>query len=118
LRFELEERLTMGAAIAPFPKALAGDGDPLGDTYHYWATFAAGMCSVLDPGRVAPPALGAAFWLGPRLMETVRGGLFGRPLFCGSHGAIDRLGLAHGRAIARRALRSSRAPSSAHSRGR
>ena len=41
----LDERLSLGAAIAAFDPILC-DGDPLGDARHYWAMVCAGVASV------------------------------------------------------------------------
>jgi hypothetical protein len=46
----------------------------------------------------------AMFAAGPLAMRSIRGGLFGRTLFAGSHAAVDRLGLVHGEAAARAVL--------------
>jgi hypothetical protein len=97
----LEDRLRIGAAIAPWPAEIARGGDAMGDTYHYWASFAAGMHTTLGRGSVARHVVRGAFALGPVLMSTIRGGLFARPLFCGNHAELDRLGLAQGTALAR-----------------
>ncbi|UJR79669.1 hypothetical protein [Sandaracinus amylolyticus] len=94
-----EERLHDAACIAPFAPSVAGDGDPPGDTYHYWANFAVGFHAALH-GRVAPRALGAAFYLGPIAMRWIREGVFGSELFAGAHTECDRMGLRHGRAVA------------------
>jgi hypothetical protein len=39
----LSFRCEAGQAIAAFPEALSAGGDPLGDTYHYWANVIAGV---------------------------------------------------------------------------
>jgi hypothetical protein len=95
----LRERLEIGAAIAAFPAELACGGDPLGDTYHYWANVIAG---VLAPSRGAGTALAIErlFRAGPMLMSAVREGVFGSTLFYGNHARIDALGLDHGLALA------------------
>ena len=91
----------MGAAIVAFEEEIARGGDAMGDTYHYWASFAAGMHTALARGVVAKRAMRAAFRVGPELMSAIRGGLFARPLFCGNHAELDRLGLAQGTELAR-----------------
>jgi hypothetical protein len=97
-----EERLTDASWIAPFPRAIAGRGDAPGDTYHYWATFVAGLHSELRRTLV-PRAVGVLFAAGPLGMTVVRGGIFGATLFAGAHARCDWLGLRHGRAAARAA---------------
>jgi hypothetical protein len=92
----LEQRLARGASLVPFARALGPRGDVLGDTYHYWACFAAGLhCSrrAHDPARRAMRAL---FGVGADLMAAVRHGVFGHELFGGTHDAVDRAGLSHG----------------------
>lgn len=100
-----EERLADASWIAPFPRAIAGRGDAPGDTYHYWATFVAGLHSELRRTLV-PRAVGVLFAAGPLCMTVVRGGIFGATLFAGAHAHCDWLGLRHGHAVAR-ALRMS-----------
>jgi hypothetical protein len=96
----LEERMCAGRAIAPFHASDARGGDPLGDTYHYWANVAAGLYGGED--REARRMLVAALmYAGPLLMSAVRGRLFGNVLFYGNHARIDRMGLAHGFCIGR-----------------
>jgi hypothetical protein len=105
----LEQRMARGASIAPFVRALGPRGDALGDTYHYWACFAAGLhCGVRrrDPARLTMLAL---FGVGADLMAAVRHGVFGHELFAGKHDAVDRAGLSHGLEVARLLL-SGRAP--------
>jgi len=97
---EWDERLRDAAWIAPFAPPIAGGGDPPGDTYHYWANFAVGLHAGLH-GRAVPRAVGAAFHAGPIAMTWIRGGLFGSVLFAGAHALCDRMGAAHGRAVAR-----------------
>ena len=93
----LEERLERGAAIAPFDPTDARGGDPLGDTYHFWANVAAGIYSAA--GRrpaIRRHAVGALLFAGPVLMSTVREQVFGNYLFFGNHARVDRLGLSIG----------------------
>ncbi len=53
----LERRCRAGCSIAGFPATLSRGGDPLGDTYHYWANVAAGVLAETLGGV---PARGAA----------------------------------------------------------
>lgn len=95
----LDRRCRSGRSIAGFPAALSQGGDPLGDTYHYWANVIAGvLAETLGGPRGA--AIARLFDAGPTLMTLVRERAFGSRLFYGNHAAIDRLGLAHGRALA------------------
>jgi hypothetical protein len=94
------ERALDAAWIAPFAPEVAGDGDAPGDTYHYWANFAVGMQAEIR-GTLVPRAVGAAFYAGPVAMTWIRGRIFRSTLFAGSHAICDRMGLAHGRAVAR-----------------
>lgn len=95
-----DERLRDAASIAPFAPEIAGRGDAPGDTYHYWANVAAGYHAE-HRGRLVPRAVGAAFYAGPIAMTWIRGRLFASPLFAGAHTLCDRMGLRHGRALAR-----------------
>lgn len=93
----LDERLEIGAGLLPFLES--GQGDPLGDGYHYVANLAAGMAagaSLARRGWLVP-----LFAAGPELMTGIREGVFGSRLFFGNHAPIDRMGLAHGLALAR-----------------
>lgn len=100
-RFSVQQRCERGRAIAPFPDELSQGGDPLGDTYHYWANVIAGVASA-TLGASRGRALHALFYQGPRLMLWIRERTFGSPLFFGNHMQIDRLGLAHGRQLIER----------------
>jgi len=98
----LDERLERGRAILPFDPVDARGGDPLGDTYHFWANVAAGVFSAAG-GRseVRRHAVGALLLAGPALMSRVREGLFGNRLFFGNHARVDRLGLSIGYTLGR-----------------
>jgi len=100
----LAERCDAGLAIAPFPPSIAQGGDPLGDTYHYFANVIVGVLSSTDRNRRTPggAAIALLFYAGPVLMHLVRERTFGAKLFYGTHARVDRLGLAHGIALARR----------------
>ncbi len=90
----LDERLARGRAVAPFHPHDARGGDPLGDTYHFWANVAAGVFAA--GGRrteLRRVVVGAALYSGPVLMRGVRQGVFGNRLFYGTHARVDRLGL-------------------------
>ncbi len=101
LALSLDERLARGRAIAPFHPDDARGGDALGDTYHYWANVAAGLFAASGrPSEARRHVVGALLYCGPVLMRTVRQGIFGSVLFYGAHARVDRLGLAHGRALA------------------
>lgn len=101
LDFPLDERLRRGQALAGFSLPPGEPFDPPGDTYHYWATFAAGLHGCLARRRslAVPAAVQGLFRLGPTLMSAVRGGIFGRALFCGPHRTVDGMGLLHGQSI-------------------
>ncbi|MEM9072633.1 MAG: hypothetical protein AAGE52_29265 [Myxococcota bacterium] len=102
----LEERLSLGEGIAPFHPDDARGGDPLGDTYHFWANVIGGMYSVRNPGA-GGVLVRSALYAGPVLMRVVRQEVFGSRLFCGDHARIDRLGLSIGRAIGVASMRRS-----------
>lgn len=102
LALDLDERLRLGRAIAPFHPEDARGGDPLGDTYHYWANVAAGLFAGGGrPTEARRHLVAGLFFAGPALMTTVRQGIFGSDLFYGNHARIDHLGLRHGRALCR-----------------
>jgi hypothetical protein len=107
LRLDLRHRLTQGATFAAFCEVDSKGGDPLGDTYHYWAMVVGGMwCGDVRRVRsVASRATAALFRNGADLMWLVRDRLFGSPLFFGRHKAIDRLGFDHGWMLAAKARR-------------
>lgn len=100
----LEERLERGRAIAPFDPRDARGGDPLGDTYHFWANVCGGIYAV-SPGvsRAQRSFVAGMLYAGPWLMRGVREATFGSPLFYGDHARVDRLGLSLGMALGRRA---------------
>lgn len=106
----LADRCDAGRAVAPFPPWIAQGGDPLGDTYHYFANVIAGVLSSTARVRRAPvgAAIALLFYSGPVLMHLVRERAFGARLFYGTHARVDRLGLAHGIALARRQRRIAR----------
>ncbi len=95
----VDERCARGRALAAFPPAVSQGGDPLGDTYHYWANVIAGVTAVAL-GGARGHALERLFRAGPTLMSAVRERTFGRRLFYGNHRHVDALGLAHGLALA------------------
>lgn len=100
-------RANEGAYIAAFPDALSRGGDPLGDTYHYWATFAVGAFT--EATRASHPgasfALRTLFANGATLMYRIRQQLFGSHLFFGTHADVDALGLEDGTRIMRALLK-------------
>lgn len=102
LRLSLRERLVRGTAFAAFREEDSLGGDPLGDTYHYWAMVVGGMwCSELQRARSLASRATATFLRnGADLMWLVRDRIFGSTLFFGRHKEIDRLGFSHGRALA------------------
>jgi len=105
LEMKLCDRLSQGAAFAAFRDEDSLGGDPLGDTYHYWAMVVGGLwCG--DIRRVPSlESMATAVFLrsGADLMWLVRDRLFGSTLFFGRHKAIDRLGFSHGWTLATRA---------------
>jgi hypothetical protein len=102
-QMSLDERLRRGEAIAPFHPDDALGGDPLGDTYHFWANVVGGVYAACPTNPRASRALvGGMLYAGPWLMHSVRETLFGSTLFCGTHARIDRLGLGLGRRFGRR----------------
>lgn len=101
-RLSLEERLSRGEAIAPFHPDDALGGDPLGDTYHFWANVAGGVYAACPTNpRASRVLVGGMLYAGPWLMHSVRETLFGSALFCGTHARIDRMGLSLGRRFGR-----------------
>jgi hypothetical protein len=96
----VEARCRIGACIAAFPAALSEGGDPLGDTYHYWANVIAGVTAA-SHGGWRGRGVERLFRAGPYLMRVVREGLFRSRLFYGDHRHVDHLGLTHGLALGR-----------------
>ncbi|MEM9190159.1 MAG: hypothetical protein AAGF12_13325 [Myxococcota bacterium] len=91
---DLEERLRRGRAIAPFAAEDSEGGDPLGDTYHFWANVAGGMYAGVGEARRSPRWFVAGMlYAGPWLMAGIRERTFGNRLFYGTHEKIDRMGL-------------------------
>lgn len=91
----IADRCRIGRSVRPFPDELSEGGDPLGDTYHYWANVIAGVTSA-SAGGLTGALVERLFLAGPFLMRAVRAGVFGRRLFYGTHRRIDHLGLCHG----------------------
>jgi hypothetical protein len=101
LAFSLAERIELGKMIAPFARSDSRGGDPLGDTYHYWAMVMGGLWCA-DPQHrfgVERIAVEALLRNGSRLMWLIRDRLFGNTLFFGRHVAIDRMGFRHGTSL-------------------
>lgn len=75
--------------------------DPLGNTYHWWSQFTAGMTFALlkrdNPFQVL--MYNKAFSLGPELTVALRSKLLHMPLAAGDHKAVDRQGMRLGRAM-------------------
>ncbi|MBX3247875.1 MAG: hypothetical protein KF901_11905 [Myxococcales bacterium] len=67
----LGERLARGRAIAPFHPDDARGGDPLGDTYHFWANVSAGLYAAGGHDRVLQRrAVRVSLRAGPVLMSN------------------------------------------------
>jgi hypothetical protein len=116
LALPLRERLERSGLVAAFPPQVSRGGDPLGDTYHYWAMLLGGLwCGAVSRSHVTRAAATALFLRnGADLMWLVRDRLFGSTLFFGRHKHVDRLGLEHGMALAEKR----QAPNRALRRGR
>lgn len=75
--------------------------DPLGNTYHWWAQFSAGMIfSLLKkeyPLQVR--TYNTAFFFGPELTQGIRNGILRMPLAAGDHKNVDKQGLRIGRSM-------------------
>lgn len=98
---DLEERCRIGARITAFPVLISEGGDPLGDTYHYWANVIAGVTAA-HHGGWRGEGVRRLFHAGPYLMRLVREGVFRSRLFYGDHRHVDHLGLSHGLALSSR----------------
>lgn len=99
--WSVEERCRRGRSVAAFEDGISNGGDPMGDTYHYWANVLAGVASAtLGAGKGR--AMYGLFHNGPRLMLWIRERTFRSTLFYGTHANVDRLGLKHGVELARR----------------
>ncbi len=100
--WRLEERIGLGRVFAAFQQADSQGGDPLGDTYHYWAMVVAGLWCADARHRQSVLAVATRTFLrnGADLMWLIRDRVFGSTLFFGRHKCIDRLGLTHGLALA------------------
>lgn len=96
---DVKKRYAAGRAIAPFPPELSIGGDPLGDTYHYWANVLAAVGSQSMGRALARHLVPGLFYAGPHLMLWIRQRTFRSRLFFGTHERIDRLGLEHGLAL-------------------
>jgi hypothetical protein len=97
----LAERLELGQMIAPFSRADSRGGDPLGDTYHYWAMLSGGLWCADSRYRFRIERIAVESLLrnGSRLMWLIRDRLFKSPLFFGRHVDIDRMGFRHGTSL-------------------
>lgn len=75
--------------------------DPLGNTYHWWSQFTAGMVFSLLK-RKTPLQIrvyNTAFRFGPELTKGIRTDMLGMPLDAGDHKHVDRQGMRVGRAM-------------------
>lgn len=77
----------------------SSNADPLGDSYHWWGQFAAGM--VFELHRTGSPIQSSmyrnAFYFGPDLMKFARETLMGKTMIAGNHKEVDRQGLRLGK---------------------
>lgn len=95
LALGLDERLHLAGALRRLPDDWSRGGDAPGDTYHYWAQFAAGYYAAGAPALTRSAVLGL-FATSPLAMRVVRSGVFRRTLFYGTHARVDRKALVHG----------------------
>ncbi|HSD98464.1 MAG TPA: hypothetical protein VLB73_02060 [Patescibacteria group bacterium] len=94
--------------------------DPLGNTYHWWSQFSAGMIFALlkkdNPIQVA--TYNTAFSAGPELTVLLRQKIRRRQLAAGDHKQVDRQGKRIGRAMGAILLHESQQEASPSERGR
>lgn len=74
--------------------------DPLGNTYHFWSQFTAGVVFTLEKRKrfIQTSLYNQAFSHGPELTSLVRKKIRGRPHSFGNHKEVDMQGLRLGRA--------------------
>jgi len=92
-------RMNIARSTAEF--SIADTRDPLGNTYHWWSQFSAGMTFALLK-EIAPKqanVFNSAFHAGPELTKFIRNKLLGMPLAAGDHRSVDRQGVRLGRAL-------------------
>lgn len=105
LSFEIDSeiepitRMSIARSTADF--AIADTRDPLGNTYHWWSQFTAGMTFALlkKKASIQTNVFNSAFHLGPELTLGLRNKLLRMPLSAGDHRNVDRQGMRIGRAL-------------------
>ncbi len=78
--------------------------DPLGDTYHFWGQYSAGLVSELNKSDHPAQAtfLKTAFYYGPNMMSFVRETILKKTQAAGNHLEVDRHALRLGTIVGRR----------------
>lgn len=105
LSFEIEsdsQPITMMSIARSTADFAVGDTrDPLGNTYHWWSQFSAGMIFTLLKRRapIQVSVYNKAFYLGPNLTLGIRNRFLHMPLSAGDHKTVDRQGMRIGRAM-------------------
>jgi len=96
---ELITKMSIARSTADF--VVSDTRDPLGNTYHWWSQFSAGMIFALLKKRtpIQTNVFNSAFHLGPELTVGLRNKLLGMPLAAGDHKNVDRQGMRIGRAM-------------------
>lgn len=95
---DVDYRINLANKVAFFQEDISPTKDSLGDMYHFWAQFIAGMLSQYE-NRLIGTTLYASFYLGPNLMGLMHKRILGQKMFFGVHEKVDRMGLYTGREI-------------------
>jgi len=99
---DLDRRVSIANSVAHFYMDPLSRKDPLGDTYHYWAQYSAGMIAHFK--RKDTPVKSKFFYLffynGANIIHLVHEKMLGNAILFGLHKKVDRLGLRMGVKIA------------------
>lgn len=100
---DLDSRIVIANSVALFGAQENTVTDPVGDTYHFWAQYSAGMVSYFK-GRDNPLQSGLFYLVfknGSNLMQLVHEKILGKPVIFGFHKEVDRLGIRVGLKMAK-----------------
>mgnify|MGYP001613388302 CR=1 FL=1 len=100
--FDLDTRIKLEKSVAPFDINFSPILNPLGDTYHFWAQFTAGMVYYFKQKdiKVMAKIFYLVFYHAPNLMYIVHEKVRKTPVVFGLHSNVDRMGLRIGTKIA------------------
>ena len=96
--FDMDTRIKLEQSVAPFDINFSPILNPLGDTYHFWAQFSAGMAYYFKQKdtQIRASIFYVIFYHAPSLIHIVHEKMRRMPVVFGLHSNVDRMGLRMG----------------------